>query len=918
MQILSVTLRNFKCHADKYFEFQPGTNAICGENGAGKTSILEAIAWTLFNHSDYSKDDLIRRGAKSAQVIILFISSKDGRTYQVDRSTGSRGYTIFDPQLQQNLGLSRLDDQVLPWLREHLGVPRDCNLADLFSTLVGIPQGTFTADFLKRGSDRKKVFDPLLNVEEYKQVYVKSSALERYSQQEIDTLTQKISQYDDRLQDWDGLKQQYQTLIADITASETQLTQINRDLSQIQLERDRLLEQAKTLQTLEAQLQTIATELTSESRALELHQQACDRAMQATQTCQANLAAYEQYQVADAALQQLQQKSKERKRLQDQREGAQDKVQQQGNKITEIAIRLAQIARYRAEMEQLTSAILRQEELEKRQAEINIKLQEISTAHARHQALSGQISRQQSARAALTKAIDRLQGLADTIAEIPHLEAQQQRYQTQISRVAAAQQFEAELRQFSQRVQSGRDRQTHDTEAVLTALAEVQNAVPLFADKLEQARAVLSSGLTLTQEFATTLEQILADLADQVSPLALQTQLEEVQQTLRARYQAQAEFATIAAKQQEKNNLQAELTQQEAELAQIGQQLAQESDLRAEHDRIRQALAELENPRGKHQLLQSQVQQAPTLESEQAALQQTQAQLQQRLDQITTQLAAFADLDEQIQIQSCLRQASQAGYQQYLQAQSEAKRLKSLQQDLDSSQQKIAQLQQRQTTIRADRDRQASIYDPERANQIQRQFEQLAAKKNQLTGSLPPMQQQRTYLENQLTERATLAIQRQQAQADLARKQATHQFIRDLRQAYNQAGPRITRFYLEEISREADQLFRDLINRQNLALKWTNDYEIQVQEGGYWRTFRSLSGGEQMCAALAVRLALLKVLADLDIAFFDEPTTNMDTARRRQLAEALTRLRSFRQLFVISHDDTFESVTENIVRVDRQ
>ncbi|NJN85049.1 MAG: AAA family ATPase [Leptolyngbyaceae cyanobacterium SL_7_1] len=41
MEILSVTLKNFKSHGDRHFVFQPGTNAICGENGAGKTSILE-------------------------------------------------------------------------------------------------------------------------------------------------------------------------------------------------------------------------------------------------------------------------------------------------------------------------------------------------------------------------------------------------------------------------------------------------------------------------------------------------------------------------------------------------------------------------------------------------------------------------------------------------------------------------------------------------------------------------------------------------------------------------------------------------------------------------------------------------------------------------------------------------------------
>ena len=72
-----------------------------------------------------------------------------------------------------------------------------------------------------------------------------------------------------------------------------------------------------------------------------------------------------------------------------------------------------------------------------------------------------------------------------------------------------------------------------------------------------------------------------------------------------------------------------------------------------------------------------------------------------------------------------------------------------------------------------------------------------------------------------------------------------------------------------------------------------------------------------MCAALAVRLALLRVTANLDIAFFDEPTTNMDRPRRENLAEAICNIKRFRQLFVISHDDTFEKITENLISVTR-
>jgi exonuclease SbcC len=77
-----------------------------------------------------------------------------------------------------------------------------------------------------------------------------------------------------------------------------------------------------------------------------------------------------------------------------------------------------------------------------------------------------------------------------------------------------------------------------------------------------------------------------------------------------------------------------------------------------------------------------------------------------------------------------------------------------------------------------------------------------------------------------------------------------------------------------------------------------------------------MSGGEQMAAAMSVRLALLKQLSDIRIAFFDEPTTNMDAERRENLAVQLSNIKHFDQLFVISHDDTFEGYVDNVVKIE--
>jgi exonuclease SbcC len=137
-------------------------------------------------------------------------------------------------------------------------------------------------------------------------------------------------------------------------------------------------------------------------------------------------------------------------------------------------------------------------------------------------------------------------------------------------------------------------------------------------------------------------------------------------------------------------------------------------------------------------------------------------------------------------------------------------------------------------------------------------------------------------------------------------------FIRD---TLKEAAPRVARNYVFLVSAEANQLFREIGGNGERTLKWGEDYGITVEEDGYDRPFINLSGGEQMAAALAVRLALLKQLSDIRIAFFDEPTTNMDAERRENLAMQLSQIKHFDQLFVISHDDTFEGYVDHVVHV---
>ncbi|MEO7660004.1 MAG: hypothetical protein ABIV48_10355 [Pyrinomonadaceae bacterium] len=137
-------------------------------------------------------------------------------------------------------------------------------------------------------------------------------------------------------------------------------------------------------------------------------------------------------------------------------------------------------------------------------------------------------------------------------------------------------------------------------------------------------------------------------------------------------------------------------------------------------------------------------------------------------------------------------------------------------------------------------------------------------------------------------------------------------FIRD---TLKEAAPRVARNYVYHVSVEANQMFREITGNAERTLKWAEYYSIVLEDEGFERPFQSLSGGEQMAAALSVRLALLKQLTDIRIAFFDEPTTNMDAERRENLAQQISRITHFDQLFVISHDETFDSYVDQVLAI---
>jgi DNA repair exonuclease SbcCD ATPase subunit len=140
--IKSLYLNNFKVFKDQELIFHPGSTAIIGPNGSGKTTILEALEFALFRIVTRKEkkiprlEDLIHHFGKRAKVELEFIAPLNRRTYKVSRTIhpGQTNADLFVEKQKNPVasGPKRVDNEI----EKLLGMDRHA-----FSALTYVRQG---------------------------------------------------------------------------------------------------------------------------------------------------------------------------------------------------------------------------------------------------------------------------------------------------------------------------------------------------------------------------------------------------------------------------------------------------------------------------------------------------------------------------------------------------------------------------------------------------------------------------------------------------------------------------------------------------------------------------------------------------------------------------------------------------------
>lgn len=335
----------------------------------------------------------------------------------------------------------------------------------------------------------------------------------------------------------------------------------------------------------------------------------------------------------------------------------------------------------------------------------------------------------------------------------------------------------------------------------------------------------------------------------------------------------------------------------------------------AEVERLKAELGALGDPRRDFQRAADVAGRRGAVEEELAETRARLSELNDRIAEIERDLTAYLDLDDQLEAERRALEAHGSDHQRYLAHIREAEMLPERQSKVEALAAELAGAQAELEELVRRRDEEAKGYNAEIYAELSESFQALRDKLATLVERLRQQRAQLKEARDKISELTSVQGRLDAARAQHGELNETLTLLAFIRQVLRAAGPKITKALVEVISLQAARLYADIMADHTARLHWSEDYEIQLTTGGRERCFQQLSGGEQMASALAVRLALLREVSDIDVAFFDEPTANLDDQRRDNLAEQILNVKGFSQLFVISHDDTFERDTDHVIRV---
>jgi exonuclease SbcC len=877
MHISRIEIQNIKSHTSSSYELARGTTAITGPNGAGKSTIVEAVAWVLFDLLEYKKEDFVRRGEKKGSVNLTFESGLDQRQYTVFRDTGS-AYNVIDPRLGMRIADKK--EEVFRFLWQHLGLEPGTDLRSLFRQAIGVPQGTLTSIFLEGAVERKTAFDRLLKVEEYRQAAEKLRETSRFLEHNLGRVRESIARSEGILSRFQDIETQHETSIAQVKLLNSQIKDNQQQQEALRAQVVKLDALEKKVSSLTIELEKLRSRADGSETAIARLRSDVSAAEQALAKVESVRPAAEQHIKVIARLQELDRERIERDRLRAELSKVEKAITTIEADKLRLSDELSSIQRSRTELAEVAPQVEAQVEIESRLNDLRNRAAEARSAATRLVAIDEELERLRESYRTHT---ERVREIEESTLHADDLDKLEGRHAELIKHVA------------EMRAGLNRDEKFQ---------SEIRNGLcPVLSQKCLN----LAPGQTLQGFITSQFGEVKAHITQ------LESEQKAVETSLISARAAGQQHSAAGQHRHRLTEIKTEAKRLQDERDIVDEKGKELPTIIADINAAERELKKLDDPRARQRMLQKLVEREPVTREGLSDAESNLERLNSERQIFAEQMEPYTSLDENWTTLSAERDATIDAYRTLLANESTAAELNDRGDALKKAEEQhgvivgeLTDSEKALAEISAGYDR--DVHDTQRTalRDLENSFHSASAR-------LEAAEDLSHRLGGELTRFSEIRRSLQEESQEKERLETTAEATAFIRDTLKEAAPRVARNYVYHVSLEANQLFREISGNPEQTLKWGEDYSVALDEDGYERPFVSFSGGEQTAAALAIRLGLLKQLTDIRIAFFDEPTANMDADRRENLGQQISRITHFDQLIVISHDDTFDSYVDHVI-----
>lgn len=986
MQILSIHLKNIKSHRDTELVFSPGINVLSGPNGVGKSTVFEAIGYALFgvDARDFvsNVDRFLTIGAKRGEISVTF-SASDGDSYRVTRTVGTpatwrlaKGMGgIFE--VEDHAGSEETEERI----RELLGLSRGRSLAEQFKLVIGPFQSEFLGPFVKKQTaKRKEDFDEILGIDSWRKTFDGTKELGNTIKAKLANLETDIAGKEERIACLPQRQEELTGFVLDEEKKGSELKGVTADLVVVVELLQALEEKKNGIERLRSEITQVKQSIVSGSEYITSQKALVEQAETAARTAEQARPGKERYESVEKRLQELREREKTKqaldKEINDLNLQSTSARQTADHEESEAALQEKKLQEDRktalAEENDLRQNLIKLiEEETRRQSAVNLvkridelfrnlPLVKIDTHVPYLRVTLGRLVELDSSiheKKIQLQAEEEWKVAAATMEPLRKereiLLAEKSRF---LGRVAGLTEGEEKLLEgscpfFGEQCRNMDGKQSLEVfperrlqieseiatiEAAISAM-EVKIAAAEAAGKEMEKFRLLRAEIASLEKERNAKDKEREEYLRQLDPAGISAtfgnwveehQLDDCRktgETLKAVVfsgEPSAQLVSLEAWETCCHDVASAvmtiignmMTTAETPLAAVRTDRAKADARIHELERRLQEFSEV----GKRI-----EQRKNTAKLQRETAEKTEREKQQKVEL----LAAYQDVETGIREAEEERRLSQPDHERYLQAEPIAKDLPKRQETLEKYKKRLADLERDQAAKESSLQETEKDYSPEGHAEQQQKKETLQASEATLKESLKNLNQNRQRLAAEIAELEKVQEEihkKQEEVRDLRKKEELVKFLRN--KVFKNVSAQLSERFREEITLRADRIYRT-ISETDEELIWGDDYRIvlrdmvngEVRE----RSDDQLSGGQTMSAVVALRLALLQTIG-ARVAFFDEPTSNLDVSRRENLAQAFRAIDHgkeevtdhwYDQLFLISHDVAFTEITDQMIQL---